>query len=368
MARAKKGSVSVGSDRGMLRLVWRYKTHRYTMAVGLPDTTVNRSVAQLKATQIELDIASDNFDSSLKRYKPLATVDGETLSCFELFERFMEYKEKQIDPRTLEKYRACMNYIERFLGDRKAEEIDQPLTYAFADWLKSQLSPMTAKGHISLLKSAFDYGVEQEIVRGNPWTEVVNSIKIPPKKMPKPFRAEEIAKIIEGFKTHQTYFYLAPYVEFLFYSGCRTAEAIGLRWGSVSADCATVWIGESLSKGVRKSTKTNRARTIHTSERLKQLLVSIRPKKPDPDGLVFTTPRGKSIQENNFRNRAWEPILKELKIEYRKPYNTRHTFISHALEKGLTPATVASMTGHDIQTLYENYAGCIQSNPKLPDF
>ncbi|NJK40034.1 MAG: tyrosine-type recombinase/integrase [Oscillatoriales cyanobacterium RM2_1_1] len=284
------------------------------MALGASDTPINRSVAQIKATQIELDIASANFDTTLKRYKPLATVDGETISCFGLFERFIEYKEKQIDPRTLEKYKTCLKYIEGYLGDRKAEEIDQPLTFAFSEWLKAQLSPITAKGHISLLKSAFEYGVEQELVKGNPWTEVVATFKVPPRKAPCPFTSEEIAKIINGFKNHETYFYMAPYVEFLFYSGCRTAEAIGLRWGSVSENCSTIWIGESLSKGVRKSTKTNRARTIHTSERLKQLLLSIRPKHPNLEDLVFVTPRGNPIQENNFRNRAWEPLLKDLKI------------------------------------------------------
>jgi integrase len=338
------------------------------MALGIPDTAVNRSVAQIKASQIQLDVASGNFDSSLKRYKPLAEVETETVTCFELFEQFIEYKKQFLDPRTLEKYRACLKYIEGFLGERKACEIDQPLTWAFCEWLKAQLSPRTAKERLSLLKAAFEYGIEQELVMGNPWVEVVATFKIPPKKAPAPFTFEEMSRIIEGFRHHPIYFYLTPYVEFLFYSGCRTAEAIGLRWGSVSDDCSTMWIGESLSKGVRKSTKTNKARTIHTSSRLKGVLLSIRPNNPSPDSLVFVTPRGSAIQENNFRNRAWEPILKELGIKYRKPYNTRHTFISHALEKGLTPATVASMTGHDIQTLYENYAGCIQSSPKLPEF
>lgn len=368
MARAKKGSVAIGSDRGMLRLLWRHQGKRYVMALGVPDTPVNRSVAQIKASQIQLDIASENFDPSLKRYKALATVEGKSINCDELFRQFIEYKQQFLDPRSLDKYHACLKQIQGFIGDRPAEEIDTSLTFAFSDWLKAQLSMGTVKERLNLLKAAFDYGVEQEWVRENPWVEVVETFKVPPKKAPEPFTTLEITRIINGFENHPIYFYLAPYVKFLFYSGCRTAEAIGLRWGSISENCSTIWIGESLTKGVRKSTKTNKARTIHTSERLKKVLLSIRPDNPSPDSLVFVTPRGSSIQENNFRNRAWEPILTELGIKYRKPYNTRHTFVSHALEKGLTPATVASMTGHDIQTLYENYAGCIQSSPKLPEF
>jgi len=36
----------------------------------LPDSKVNRTVAEQKARQIELDIASGNFDESLRKYKP----------------------------------------------------------------------------------------------------------------------------------------------------------------------------------------------------------------------------------------------------------------------------------------------------------
>ena len=70
---------------------------------------------------------------------------------------------------------------------------------------------------------------------------------------------------------------------------------------------------------------------------------------------------------NNFRNRAWEPILNHLNIKYRKPDITRHTFISHALDRGMNPVDVAAMTGHDVQTLYENYAGSVSSRLRLPE-
>ena len=40
------------------------------MALGLPNSLVNRMVAQQEASQIGLDIASGNFDPSLKKYKP----------------------------------------------------------------------------------------------------------------------------------------------------------------------------------------------------------------------------------------------------------------------------------------------------------
>lgn len=87
----------------------------------------------------------------------------------------------------------------------------------------------------------------------------------------------------------------------------------------------------------------------------------------DPDGLVFNSPTGKVIDDQNFRNRAWKTVLTRLEIDYRKPYTTRHTLISHALDLGMNPVMVAQLTGHDVQTLYENYAGNVNSRPMLPE-
>ncbi len=39
-------------------------------------------------------------------------------------------------------------------------------------------------------------------------------------------------------------------------TGCRFGEAVGLRWKHLGAGHKTVWIGESVSRGVRRSTKT----------------------------------------------------------------------------------------------------------------
>jgi integrase len=66
---------------------------------------------------------------------------------------------------------------------------------------------------------------------------------------------------------------------------------------------------------------------------------------------VFQSARGGAIDDHNFRNRAWTTILEGLGVDYRKPYNTRHTFISHALDMGMNPVEVAQLTGHDVAAI-----------------
>ena len=81
---------------------------------------------------------------------------------------------------------------------------------------------------------------------------------------------------------------------------------------------------------------------------------------------MFVTRQGNALDEHNFSRRAWQTILTRLGIPYRRPYNTRHTFISHCLEAGLNPVVVASITGHDVKVLYQDYVGLVSSS-SLPE-
>ena len=69
-AKASKGTVKIENDKGWLRLRFSFQGRRYAFSLSLPDTKTNRTVAEHKARQIELDILSGNFDPSLKKYKP----------------------------------------------------------------------------------------------------------------------------------------------------------------------------------------------------------------------------------------------------------------------------------------------------------
>lgn len=203
------------------------------------------------------------------------------------------------------------------------------------------------------------------MVAANPWLDL--AVKVPPKQRVKPFTVAEVSAIANAFRNNRYYSYYADYVEFLLGTGCRIGEVIGLKWKHVNNDCSRVWIGESLSRGDRKGTKTGRDRYLFLTERLQKLLLSRKPDNLNEEGLVFTAPKGGAIDDHNFRNRAWRSILKECGIEYRKPYNSRATFVSHALDAGMNPVDVAQLTGHNVRTLYEHYAGSIQSSPRIPD-
>jgi len=80
---------------------------------------------------------------------------------------------------------------------------------------------------------------------------------------------------------------------------------------------------------------------------------------PQPNDLVFPSPRGLPIEDHNFNNRAWKTILASCQIECRSPYNLRHSAISHALHNGANPIALAEQTGHDKRVMLSTYAHAI---------
>jgi len=366
--KAPKGTVVVQVFKDRLRLCWSYLGKRYYLYIGLPDSKTNRTMAEVKAGAIEGDLATGNFDSTLKKYKSEAQrFRNSQLTTVGLFQKFSDFKARDLSHRTLEKYAAIAKSFQRYFQDKPAQAVTHQEAENFTTWLITEVAPITARDRLALLKACWEWGIKQNLVEFNPWLEAARRVKAPPKQMPKPFSKEEIGAIILGFRSDYYYHHYADYVEFLFGTGCRTGEAIGLRWRHLSDDCSTVWIGESLSRGVRKATKTNKARTIALTPKLKAMLLARRPANFDPDGLVFPSPKGGGIDDCNFRNRAWKTVLTRLEIDYRKPYTTRHTLISHALDLGMNPVNVAELTGHDVQVLYRNYAGNVNSRLMLPE-
>jgi integrase len=342
-------------------LAWSWEGKRFWLYIGLPDTKPNRKAAEIKARTIELDITSGNFDPSLVKYKPQKQ---ESISVSELFDHFVEYKRRKIENGTFAKYTAFQKHVSVFFKNKTSLSVSETVAENFRDWLAQKLEPITVRERIVMMNACWEWAQKKKLVLENPWAEV--KVSVAPKQRPQPFTLAEISAIVQKFRSDSNRCHYADYVEFKFGVGLRTGEAAALLWQHCSPECDRIWIGESLSNGSRKSTKTNKARTVPLTPRLQQLLLSRRPNDFRPDDPIFTSTNGCAIDAKNFCNRYWKPALAELGIDYRRPYNTRHTLISHGLEAGMNPVAIAALTGHDVRTLYENYAGLVNP-PKLPD-
>jgi integrase len=346
-------SVRVETVENRIRLRWTYGGKRFCLAIG-NSTQVGLQAAKHKAAKIERDILYDEFDITLVKYK-----QEQLTSALDIWDAYAKFKQDKVCTVTLANYSSTRLRLVRWSG-RLVSNTDAE------KFIKAQndIKPITVHKYLGYLNAAWELALGRGLIKENIWKDV--KVKVPPKQKPKPFSEPEVKAIIAWFKDSQHYSHYTDFVVFLFGTGLRFGEAAGLRWGAVSEDCSSIWVGEIMTRGVRRPTKTNRDRTVPLTKGLGSLLLSRRPSHCAPDNLVFPSPEGGDIDSANFRHRAWLRMVKELGIPYRKPYTTRSTFISLALAKGVNPVTLSAITGHDVQTMFKHYAGVV-GEVTLPD-
>jgi integrase len=365
--------ITIENHRGLLRLRWNDGTRRKTLALGLPDSPPYRAKAGMVKHQIEQDFHTGHYDPTLLKYKSRTIGKNATeISAPELFSRFTQHQSKEqglAKSTVTAKYKVIEHELERYLN-LPAIGITKQTAGKLTDIWERNIQSDTAKQRVWLLASCWDWAKgKYHIAEDNPWKNMAGRFKHQPRKRVEPFDADEVSRILKGFRNSPDHAHYGDFVAFLFGTGCRTGEAIGLRWENVAKDFSSVYISESVSKGVRGTTKTGESRTVALSPSMVVMFQARKESQPPNGlGLVFPSPNGKAIDRDNFRARAWTKVLKAAGVEYRKPYSTRHTAVSHALEGGANYLAVAKATGHSPHVMHQNYANSINKESVFKDF
>ena len=351
-----------------LRLRWNYEGKKQALSLGVADHPVGRAFAAKKMAEISMDLISGHYDPTLLKYKPRKLGANPTeISAVELFGRYLTYykQARSLTHGSEVKLTGIASKLQGFVGNLPANKVtDAVAKNVVSQWLESA-SNRTVKEYLYHLKGCWGWAKDKyHVVDPNPWDDSLtrsrsrDNNRVP--KQPKPFTIAEFQAIVSAFVNHPQYSHYTDFVLFLANSACRPGEAAGLRWKHLGVDRSTAWIGESISRRNQKGTKTGKARTIQLNPVLKQLLIARYERlKPQQDDLVFPSPKGVAIDDHNFCNRAWKTILTSCNIEYRTPYNLRHSAISHALAQGANPIALAEQTGHDKRVLLSTYAHAI---------
>jgi integrase len=374
--RASKGSVSILNSHDRLQLRFRYDGKRYYVSTGLADTPANRKLAQLRASEIEQDILCEQFDLSLEKYQPQSALS--TITPFtpiwksqpkldELWDKYSEFKKPQVSPSTYTKdFSKHKNHIAK-LPTRSLDEAS-----AIRDYLLANLTPDAAKRCLTQIKACCNWAVEEGLIDANPF----GTMKI---QLPKgvseeqdvnPFSKEERDLIIRTFASERYYSYYTNYVRFLFFTGCRPSEAVGLKWKNITTNVIQFRDSVVVSEDglvLKEGLKTQKKRDFPITPEVKAILEELCPEVVDPEALVFTSPKGKFIDHHNFATRAWKSILAKCGIPYRKSYQTRHTFITMCVEAHINSTAIGRWTGTSAKMIDNHYGATNFTNLRPPD-
>lgn len=383
-SRSLKGSVGIETLQGRLRLRLPrelYSGKQKYLTLGLPDTDVNRRIAEAKAKLIESDIRLERFDYTLNKYgkqssqAKLTVVEAlktTGLPIHELWQKFFDHKRSGLKPKTIEKYE---NFSRLF---SKLDELNSQDALAVKNRLESITTIPRTRDALMYLSAACNWGVKHNLVPSNPFDGMAQEMpqhKYITDPTPNAFSKEERDQIIAAFKhDHRkgmNYRGYTPFVEFLFLTGCRPSEAIGLRWKHISVDCGTVSFEGSLVQIGHKrvpsqGSKNNKTRKLAVSNRLRDLLLSLKPKHPEPEALVFPSHDGDSINYKNFSRRAWSRIVDPIKPDT-TPYCCRDTFITLQLLKGVPSTVIAKWCDTSTQMIDKNYADRLKLSQLRPE-
>lgn len=358
--RARKGEASIRSRSGRLFLRIPAAVHperrRAEIALDMADSEAGQIVAAQVLARLNLDIYSGNFDLSLEKYKsqPVKTL----ISVYNLWCEYVDYRRGTVKATTIHYYEEIIGHRLRDCPQSLANEI------GIRNWLIKNMSQAYAARVLAALGWAVNWGIQHKRIDldRNLYTAMAKETK-PRNQHPEPnaFNDEEKEAILNNFLTSHHYDYYYPFVYFLFLTGCRPSEAIGLRRGDIDDDfkkikfCGSIVQIKSQATWMEKS-KNNRVRFFPINAELRDLLEACLKDKPDPDLLVFPAKDNPLAPMDyiNFSHRAWKTVDQ---IVGRKttPYSCRDTFITEQIAKGTSIAVVARWVDNSPDIIDKHY-------------
>jgi integrase len=378
LTKSKKPSVRIIVSNDCLQLRWWYKGERKYLSLGLTATPANYKLADLKARQIELELLTGKYDESLNTYrndrskKKIIPIKREVLDLQDIWEKYSEYKTPQLSQSTVA---TDLVRYSHHIDKLPAKTLEDAIV--IRDHLVKTTSPNTAKRCLMHFSAACNWAVRSGLISHNPFRGMSEEIKIPKAKNEEndinPFSEAEINVIITKFEQSSYYNYYAPFITFLFQTGCRPSEAVGLLWKDVASNYSYIFFTGAVTRSLeglkrKEGLKSQSKRKFPCNEKLRNLLISQRiNKEVTPDDLVFPSPEGCFIDINNLRNRGWKKILEEAGLEYRKLYQTRHSWITLCLAKNVPVKQIAKWAGNTPAVIWDHYAGFID-NIAPPEF
>ncbi len=339
----KYPGVRARSNSIVIDFMYQGQRCRETLTVKPTKTTLKEASRKREAILHNIAFGKfeygDHFPESKNALK-LSNNKSALITIKAALENWLNQASKRCQASTIRDYSSAVYYhlIPNF-GHLTLDNFNISHVYAWMDTIS--ISHKRINNVLSPLRQALQDAFFDGVIDKNPMDRFRNLA--PQTREPMPFNKNEIARILDQLTGQEK-----NLIQFAFYSGLRTSELIGLRWMDVDLNRNLIHIRTAVVRKQEKTTKTTSGqRTIELLPESKQAIES---------QLVFTsgsvrvfhdpTTDAQWLGDHILRKRVWIPALSKASIEYRNPYQTRHTFASMLLSSGKNPMWVAQQMGH----------------------
>ncbi len=389
-------SIRVRPENGKLYFDFQYQGARFREYSLLEDTPTNRRKMEKVLEKIEADIARGTFDYGryfpgsrmTKRFAPPAALRGADSMRHAAIDRsalvappaptlrvFVEkwLPQKQVEWRHSQRVTidsALNSHLLPYFGEMRVDQIARDDVLSFRTVLAAKrirmpskqtdedrtITPRTVNRIVGTLRMILDEAALRYEFK-NPCLSI-KRLKEQRKDI-EPFTLDEVQQILARVRLDYR-----PYLSFRFFTGVRSGEAHGLKWKHIDFARRQVLIRETFTYGRTEYTKTDGSqREIHMSQLVFDALTAMKPDGYDKDPQVFDdryvfSTTGKTPLDNtNFNDRVWKPLLRNLGLKYRRPYQMRHTCATLWLASGESPEWIARQLGHTTtEMLFRTYS------------
>ncbi|SKB14207.1 putative Phage integrase family protein [Planktothrix sp. PCC 11201] len=376
---SRTGRVSIESFKGSYRLRWTLQGKTHNLTIG-SISKESLKIAQTKSSQIDLDIALGQFDSTLVKYdsrKATQTTTAGKQPEHNLKTVWEQYKALMVGKVEATTQKTTWTQVDRCLAS-----VSDPVLFNF-NQASSLIVCLLGKYKAGTLSRVFDdlnaaFNLCNEIgtinETKNPYSALkkrglIDSDGESGNRTREAFSNQDLETIWEAFKNNRyvpnksqfphSYYY--PFVQFCTLTGCRPEEAIALTWDDIKHESNRVWVDfcKAFSKGVLKGTKTGEVRLFPVNDELKNYIESF-PRIQNENNLIFPSVKGKYIDQHNFSSRRWRVIVTRLVADgaierYLPCYNLRHGYITHLARLGVDVATIGRICGTSPEMIVSHY-------------
>jgi len=371
------GSVRISDTTEALFMDFRYQGRRCREYTALVDTPANRKKLEKVLAKIEAEIAAGTFvyanyfpnSKALKRLErsaaqvaaatvmtPVATaVDSVIKDAAPETPLFEAFANQWVDEHSIEWRRSHIRSLLSTLnsrlipqfGGKAVGQITKADILAFRATLakvkgrgdKEGLSPKRINEIVGLLSQIVDEAADR-FEFTSPTTNI-KRLRLR-KTDVDPFSLTDVQRILATVRVDYKQYFVTR-----FFTGMRTGEVHGLKWKYVDFDLRVIRVRETFVLGEDEYTKTDGSqRDIQMSQPVFDALQEQFKVTGKASEYVFCNLAGEPLDNKNFSDRIWYPLLRHLGLQKRRPYQMRHTAATLWLASGEAPEWIARQLGH----------------------
>ncbi len=255
---------------------------------------------------------------------------------------------RNLSPSTIGGYKKCRSALSE-LHIFPASELTPA---ALKTWIQNQKTTLkTIRNQLSFLRSSLDEAVTDGVLQINPVSLVTasryqsNKSDAESRYIVDPLSPAEVSALLTstGNKQWENLF------RFAIQTGLRSSELCALRWRDIDFVGKTAHVQSASVSGVTKGTKTKAGtRKVELTDEAMIALDDQKPFSFMKDGCVFEDPKTNKpwASADAIRKKAWVPTLRKAGIRYRNPYQTRHTYATRLISRGVNLFWLAAQMGH----------------------